>query len=85
MEPQLPRESVLHLEDGPVGFEAKSLDDLAAQLRQRYPDAEYERRLHGKRDYEAEARWKNAMKGLIEILAEAAVDQALREGKPERG
>jgi len=53
-DPQRPREDVLQLKDGSTALEAKSLDDLAAQLRQRYPDGEYERTLHRERDRQAE-------------------------------
>ena len=45
-EAQMPREDVLQLKDGSTTREANSLDDLASQLRQRYPDGEYERTLH---------------------------------------
>jgi hypothetical protein len=65
---QRPRESVLHLKDGSTTLDAKSLDDLAAQLRQRYPDGEYERTLHRERDRQAEQRRAHAMNNLIEIL-----------------
>jgi hypothetical protein len=74
-----PTEEVLQLEDGTDKLEAKNLDDLAVQLRQRYPDGEYERRLQQERDHEAERRWADGMNGLIRILAEAAVDELLRE------
>jgi hypothetical protein len=72
-EPQRPREDVLQLKDGSTTLEAKSLDDLAAQLRQRYPDGEYERTLHTERDREAEQRRAAAMNNLTEILVDAVV------------
>jgi hypothetical protein len=45
-EAQRPREDVLQLMDGSTTLQAKSLDDLASQLRQRYPEGEYGRTLH---------------------------------------
>jgi hypothetical protein len=38
-EAQRPREEILRLQDGSAILEAISLDDLAAQLRQKYPDS----------------------------------------------
>ena len=58
-----------------------TLDDLAAQLRQKYPDEAYERTLHRKRDHETEQRRAEAMNGLIEILAKSVAEQLLREGQ----
>src|ERR1700691_4830941 len=55
-DPGRPDEKVLQLKDGSETLEAKHLDDLAAQLRQRYPDDAYERRLFKVRDREAEKR-----------------------------
>jgi len=81
-DPQRPNDEILQLEDGSVKLEAKTLDDLAAQLRQRYSDGEYERRLHRERDREAEERWERGMNGLMRILAEAAVERILRETEP---
>jgi hypothetical protein len=74
-EAQRPREDVLQLKDGSTTLEAKSLDDLAAQLRQRYPDGEYERTLHRERDRQAEQRRADAMNNLIEILVDAVVKE----------
>jgi len=82
-EPQRPREEILQLTDGAETLEAKSLDDLAGQLRQRYPDETYRRTLHRERDRQAEERRAEAMNGLIRIFAEAAVEEALRERGPE--
>jgi hypothetical protein len=76
-EEQRPSEEILRLKDGSVILEAKSLDDLAAQLRQRYPDGGYERTLHRERDCEAEARRADALNQLVRILAEAVVKDAL--------
>ncbi len=82
-EPQRPREEILQLTDGAETLEAKSLDDLAGQLRQRYPDETYRRTLHRERDRQAEERRAEAINGLIRIFAEAAVEEALRERGPE--
>jgi len=78
---EIPREEILQLKDGPETLEAKNFDDLAAQLRQRYPDEAYERRLYKVRDCEAEERRREAMNQLIAILAEAAVDSFLKNEK----
>jgi hypothetical protein len=76
-EAQKPREEILRLQDGSAILEAISLDDLAAQLRQRYPDSGYERTLHRERDRDAEERRADAMNQLIRILAEAVVRDTL--------
>jgi hypothetical protein len=78
-DPGRPDEEVLQLKDGSETLEAKTLDDLAAQLRQRYPDDAYERRLFKVRDREAEKRRADAMEGLMRIIAESAVEELLRE------
>ena len=70
------RPDVLQLKDGSTTLGPKSLDDLATQLRQRYPDGEYERTLHRERDRQAEQRWADAMNNLIEILVDAVVKEA---------
>jgi len=78
-ETRLPDEQVLQLQDESAVIEAKGIDDLAAQLRERYPDDTYERFLRRERDVEAERHKAEALDGLIEILARAAVRDALRE------
>jgi hypothetical protein len=50
--------------------------DLAAQLRQRYPDGEYERTLHSERNRQAEQRRADAMNEPIETLLDAFVKEA---------
>lgn len=77
--PPRPREDVLQLQDGTTTREAKSLEDLAAHLRQRYPDPEYERTLRSERDHKAEQRRAEAMNRLTELLAELAVQEALQQ------
>ena len=76
---QRPKEEILRLQDGPAILEAISLDDLAAQLRQKYPDSGYERTLRRERDRDAEERRAEAMNQLIRILAEAAVKDILKD------
>jgi hypothetical protein len=76
-EAQRPREEILRLQDGEAFLEVISLDDLAAQLRQKYPDGGYERTLHRERDREAEERRAEALNQLIKILAEAVVRDTL--------
>jgi hypothetical protein len=80
-EAQRPSEEILQLHDNSVIIEAKNLDELAAQLRQKYPDEAYERTLHRERDHEAEQRRADAMNSLIEILAKSVAEQLLREGQ----
>ena len=76
---RLPDEQVLQLQDESAVIEAKDIDDLAAQLRAKYPDDTYERFLRRERDVEAERRKAEAMEGLIQLLAEAVADDLLRE------
>ena len=78
-ETRLPDEQVLQLQDESAVVEAKDIDDLAAQLRGKYPDDTYERFLRRERDVEGERRKAEAMDGLIEMLARAAIQDVLRE------
>jgi len=80
-EAQKPREEILRLQDGSTILEAISLDDLAAQLREKYPDSGYEQTLHRERDRDAEERRAEAMNQLIRILAEAAVKDILNDAR----
>lgn len=82
---QEPDQQVLRLQDDSVVLEGSDIDDIAAQLRQRYPDETHERFLHRERDQEAERRTEEAMDGLMELLAKAMVDDLLREQKGESG
>ena len=68
-----PRGEVLQLKDASGLLEAKNLDDLTAQLRERYPGDLYERTLHRERDLEAEERRAHAMDQLLDIIVQAAV------------
>jgi hypothetical protein len=76
-EVQKPNEEILQLKDGLDTLEANSIQDLAVQLRARYPDAAYERTLHWERDREAEVRRAEAMTTLSEILLPRAYLEAL--------
>lgn len=67
-EPECPRQEVLQVADGSATIEAKDLGDLAAQLRQKYPDDAYVRTLHRQRDTEAEVQRTEAINRLSEIL-----------------
>lgn len=80
-----PNRQVLQLEDGADILRADSLDDLATQLRQKYPDEIYERTLHRERDHEAERRREKALDDLGNLFVERALDQLLRgsSGKKE--
>ncbi len=71
-----PRQEMLQLVDGSETIEAKDLDDLAAQVRQKYPDETYVRTLHWQRDPEAEERRAHAMNSLAEILLPRAYVEA---------
>ena len=74
-EAPIPNEELLHLKDGAEKLEAKSLDELRARLRDKYPDGAFERTLHFERDREAEERRERALNGLARLLAERAVDE----------
>jgi hypothetical protein len=84
-EAQYPNKQVLRLKDDAVTLEAENLEDLANQLRERYPDGAYERTIHCQRDLGAEERRANALNGLTDMLVKAVVDDLLREvGRSER-
>lgn len=80
-----PDHQLLRLQDNSVVLEGRDIEDIAAQLRHRYPDETHERFLHRERDCKAEQRKAEALDGLIEILAKAAVHELLREQEGESG
>ena len=82
---RLPDEVVLQLQDDSTVLEAKDIDDLAAQLRVRYPDETYERFLRRNATIEAERRKADALNGLIELLARAAIEDVRREQAGQAG
>jgi hypothetical protein len=78
-DPPQPDEQRLRLQDDTRAIEARDLDELAAQLRSRYPDATHERRLHWERDLESEQRYADALDALMELVVEAVVNDVLRD------
>ena len=74
-----PSRQLLRLKDGEEILEAADLDELRIRLREKYPDSDYERRLHVQRDREAEERREAAIMGLARLLARAAVEEELRK------
>ena len=83
-EPPLPDREVLRLQDDKETWEASDLDELKIRLRDKYPDAAFERTLHYVRDHEAEERRERALNGLISILAKSAVDDLIAEKSRHR-
>lgn len=83
-DPRKPDEQVLRLQDDATVIEAKDIEDLAAQLRSKYPDATHERRLHWERDLEAEQRYADALQSLAERVAEAAVHDIRLDDRTHR-
>lgn len=79
-EPEQSPQISLRVQDVGRVWEASSVEDLAAQLREAYPDGVFVRTLKCERDLEAEARRRTALNNLIEVLAEATVRQMLEEG-----
>jgi hypothetical protein len=75
----LPDREVLRLQDDEETWEASDLDKLKIRLRDKYPDAAFERTLHYLRDHEAEERRERALNGLISILAKRVVDGLIAE------
>jgi hypothetical protein len=78
-EEQRPREAVLRLVDGTTVLEATSLEGLAAQLREKYPDPSYERTLHQERDPDAEKVRGDALDRLAQLVIEAFTRSLSRE------
>jgi hypothetical protein len=78
-EPLPPNRELLQLQDGEERWEAETFEELRTRLRDKYPDAAFERTLHYVRDHEAEERHERALSGLISLLAKAAVDYYIAE------
>jgi hypothetical protein len=76
-EPPLPDREVLRLQDDKETWETSDFDELRTRLRDKYPDAAFERTLHYVRDHEAEERRERALNGLISILAKKVVDDLI--------
>lgn len=82
---QEPDQQLLRLQDNSVVFAGRDIEDIAAQLRHRYPDEAHERFLRRERDCKAEQHKVEAMNALIEILVRAAIDELLHEQEGESG
>jgi hypothetical protein len=78
-EPRLPDRDLLRLQDDAETLEVETFDELRSRLRNKYPDATYERTLHYVRDHEAEERYERGMNGLIDILVMKVVDDMIAE------
>jgi hypothetical protein len=78
-EPPLPDRELLRLQDDEETWEALDSEELKVRLRDKYPDAAFERTLHYVRDHEAEERRERALNGLISILAKKIVDELIAE------
>jgi len=72
LEPR-PPEQVLEIKDTEGLLEATDLDDLIQRLRERYPDALFERTLKQELDQAATERRAEAINELARIVARAAV------------
>lgn len=70
-----PGQHRLQMEDGPDVLEGADIDELAAQLRQKYPDGIYERRLKRERDIPAEQQRKHGMEALARLLMKCAIEK----------
>ena len=78
-EPLLPDKELLRLQVGEDTWEADTFEELQNRLRNKYPDAAFERTLHYVRDHEAEQRHEAALDGLMSILVERVVDDLIAE------
>ena len=78
-EPPIPDRELLQLKNDAETWEAETLDELRARLRDKYPDAAFERTLHYVRDHEAEERRERALNGLMDILVKKIVDDLIVE------
>ena len=78
-EPLLPDRELLRVQDEGETWEASNFDELKCRLRDRYPDAAFERTLHYVRDHEAEERRERGLNELIGILAKSVVDDLMAE------
>jgi hypothetical protein len=72
-DPPPSRVDVLELTDGSERIEVKNIDELSVQLRQRYPDATYERSLHMERDHEAEERRADAISRMVQLIVDSFI------------
>ena len=84
-EPLLPDKELLRLQDGEETWEADTFEELLTRLRNKYPDAAFERTLHYVRDHEAEERHERALNELISILAKSVVDDLIAKESRDAG
>ena len=87
-EKPIPDKELLQLKDDAEIWEADTFDELRARLRDKYPDAAFERTLHYVRYQEAEERREKALSELLDILARRVVDDLIAEesrveGRPD--
>jgi len=75
-----PPEVSLEVQDVGRVWKASTVEHLATQLREAYPDGEFVRTLKRERDLEAEERRRTALNSLIELLAEVTVRRMMEEG-----
>jgi hypothetical protein len=80
-----PPELCLEVQDVGRVWKASSVDHLATQLREAYPDGVFVRTLKCERDREAEEKRRTALDSLAEILAEATVRRMLEDGPTKCG
>jgi hypothetical protein len=78
-DPLPPDRELLRLQDDDETWEVETFDELKTRLRDKYPDAAFERTLHFVRDREAEERRETALNELARIFAKAAVDNWIAE------
>ena len=78
-DPQRLSQEVLQLRDGAVILEARNLEDLATQIRRRYPNSDYRRSFHQERDLAAEECRSGAVDRLITLIAEQVAQSMLEE------
>ncbi len=74
----------LEVQDAGRTWEALDLEDLARQLREHYLDGAFKRTLKCERDPAAEERYRSALNGLAQILAEVVVREMLDKGPEAR-
>jgi hypothetical protein len=79
VDPPMPSKRLLRIRDEAGTLQAETFEELRLQLRQRYPDDGYVRTIHWERDIAAEQRRDRALNALAQLMAETAVEEALRE------
>lgn len=72
-ETPVPDREFLQIKDDAHTIEADTFAELRVQLREKYPDALYERTLHFERDFGRERAWD----GLVRLIAERVAEDML--------